>query len=253
MVTTIFEPSEAIIKQAKLDGWCLCVVGDKKTPAKYEMEADEKKYVYLTVEKQERIAKTLPISASLPWNHFGRKNIGFLYAIQHGAEVIWDFDDDNEMIQAEELTRLSDIKGPKGPNSTKTFFEALYPGKSKSLQVSTEARSIWPTTCGLSLNPYIFMGANVSGSVWPRGFPLDCIHSASASNVEIKNDIEVESIGIIQSLANHDPDVDAIFRLTQPLPFDFKGASINNKLPLVSMQNTYLIIFLLKLKVYLSL
>jgi hypothetical protein len=28
-------------------------------------------------------------------------------------------------------------------------------------------------------------------------------------------------VGVIQSLANHDPDIDAIFRLTMPIPFDF--------------------------------
>jgi hypothetical protein len=31
----------------------------------------------------------------LPWKHFGRKNVGYLCAISHGAEMIWDFDDDN--------------------------------------------------------------------------------------------------------------------------------------------------------------
>jgi hypothetical protein len=32
---------------------------------------------------------------SLPWNSFGRKNVGYLFAIARGAKVIWDFDDDN--------------------------------------------------------------------------------------------------------------------------------------------------------------
>ncbi len=32
---------------------------------------------------------------SLPWHSFGRKNVGYIYAIAHGAKVIWDFDDDN--------------------------------------------------------------------------------------------------------------------------------------------------------------
>ena len=31
----------------------------------------------------------------LPWQSFGRKNVGYLYAIARGAQVIWDFDDDN--------------------------------------------------------------------------------------------------------------------------------------------------------------
>jgi hypothetical protein len=32
---------------------------------------------------------------SLPWRSFGRKNVGYLYAVARGANVIWDFDDDN--------------------------------------------------------------------------------------------------------------------------------------------------------------
>ena len=32
---------------------------------------------------------------SLPWQSFGRKNVGYIYAIAHNAKVIWDFDDDN--------------------------------------------------------------------------------------------------------------------------------------------------------------
>ena len=31
----------------------------------------------------------------LPWQNFGRKNVGYLFAIAKGARVIWDFDDDN--------------------------------------------------------------------------------------------------------------------------------------------------------------
>ena len=31
----------------------------------------------------------------LPWNSFGRKNIGYLFAISQGAKIIFDFDDDN--------------------------------------------------------------------------------------------------------------------------------------------------------------
>ena len=31
----------------------------------------------------------------LRWHSFGRKNVGYLYAIARGAKVIFDFDDDN--------------------------------------------------------------------------------------------------------------------------------------------------------------
>ena len=32
---------------------------------------------------------------ALPWKSFGRKNVGYLFAIARGAKIIWDFDDDN--------------------------------------------------------------------------------------------------------------------------------------------------------------
>ena len=35
VVTTIFEPSEPVMKQAKVAGWCMVVVGDKKGPSAY--------------------------------------------------------------------------------------------------------------------------------------------------------------------------------------------------------------------------
>ena len=37
----------------------------------------------------------LPFVDQLPWKTFGRKNVGYLYAISMGAKIIFDFDDDN--------------------------------------------------------------------------------------------------------------------------------------------------------------
>jgi len=46
---------------------------------------------YLSPAEQEAVAPAFV--RMLPWNHFGRKNVGFLYAIQQGAQRVWDFDD----------------------------------------------------------------------------------------------------------------------------------------------------------------
>lgn len=46
---------------------------------------------YLSPAEQEAVAPAFV--HMLPWNHFGRKNVGFLYAIQQGAQRVWDFDD----------------------------------------------------------------------------------------------------------------------------------------------------------------
>ena len=65
------------------------------------------------------------------------------------------------------------------------------------------------------------MGAPSSPS-WPRGLPLPHIKDESCSHPEmVSKKVDPESIAVYQSLSNQDPDVDAIYRLTQPLPFDF--------------------------------
>lgn len=72
-------------------------------------------------------------------------------------------------------------------------------------------------------NPYPHMGAPTKPA-WPRGFPLDHIRDVDDGKVTVnlkQIKVSLTEIGVVQSLANHDPDMDAIYRLTQPLPFDF--------------------------------
>ena len=49
--------------------------------------------ILLSANDQTKI--NLTFTQQLPWHSFGRKNIGYIYAISQGAEVIFDFDDDN--------------------------------------------------------------------------------------------------------------------------------------------------------------
>lgn len=85
-------------------------------------------------------------------------------------------------------------------------------------------------------NPYSCFGA--PGVAWPRGYPLSQIEGNEYSttcgvglenhdNNEVDGGRRVDgrrSVGVVQALANNDPDVDAIYRLTHPLgqfPFTF--------------------------------
>lgn len=77
-------------------------------------------------------------------------------------------------------------------------------------------------------NPYGCFGA--PGVAWPRGYPLSEIlnHGSTACEVEADDGRTASRIGVVQALANHDPDVDAIYRLTHPpggLPFSFDAES----------------------------
>ena len=82
VVTTIFEPSDAIKLQASLgESWCLVIVGDKKSPSNYSIEGATSHVVYLNSTDQESFALNLNpsgLASALPWNHFGRKNVGYL-------------------------------------------------------------------------------------------------------------------------------------------------------------------------------
>ena len=68
-------------------------------------------------------------------------------------------------------------------------------------------------------NPYPTFG-NPGG--WPRGFPLDQIVNKTTFDPNVLKDLpDKDNFYVHQSLANHDPDYDAIYRLTRPLPVTF--------------------------------
>ena len=76
----------------------------------------------------------------------------------------------------------------------------------------------------LVYNPYPILGST-QNPCWPRGFPLEKILDAAKSGkVEklSKNAQSTTKFGILQSLADIQPDVDAIFRLTHETPFIFE-------------------------------
>ena len=77
-------------------------------------------------------------------------------------------------------------------------------------------------------NPYPFFQPTNGTFIWPRGFPLQFIRDENTYTVPSQSFAlddadgdDFESVAVIQSLANHDPDVDAIFRMTRPLPISF--------------------------------
>lgn len=211
VVTTIFEPSEAVRAQADLGReWCLVVVGDRKSPALYNLTGSSH-VVYLDVKAQELMSDRFPsFIPALPWNHFGRKNVGFLYAISQGAEAIWDFDDDNIV---------------------KKSAKIVVPNDNDLVEFDLPKEHSFST-----YNPYVKLGAHHLPA-WPRGTPLEHIkrtesYSSPLERILLKGD----RIALIQSLADHDPDMDALYRLIMPLPFDFSPPS--NAKPILLPERT---------------
>ena len=206
VMTTIFGPTELVRQLVAMKDWCIVIVGDKKSPPTYDIESNN--LVFLGPEDQEALPyKIIPL---LKWNHFGRKNIGFLYAMHHGAEVIYDTDDDNIL--------KTDGKGGK----------PLIPDFNLGKQASP--KDVIHSHQSHVYNPYPnFECLNVKdGStafVWPRGFPLDLITDESTwkAGRGIEESSTTGLVTIVQSLADHDPDVDALYRLTSSLPLRFQS------------------------------
>ncbi|MGB8013699.1 MAG: STELLO glycosyltransferase family protein [Terriglobales bacterium] len=178
VVTTIQAPTESIAALSRLAGagWLVVVVGDTKTPTDWSADGIR----YLSVIEQHRIFGA--ISERIPVRHYSRKNLGYLYAIQHGAKLILETDDDN-------------IAGPD-------FGGALLPAVTGA-----------PLSHPGWVNIYKYFSDEL---IWPRGLPLTEIGSAPPLGAA-----ETATCPIQSYLADDDPDVDAIYRLLYKRPTRF--------------------------------
>ncbi len=180
VITSIFQPTEAIKLFSKINNYQLIVVGDKKTPLDWSYDRVD----YLSLNEQ--VNMNFELSSILPYDHYCRKMLGYLKAIQYSANYIVDTDDDNIPKEnwsfpefENEYDYISDNKG----------FVNIY-------QLFTDKK------------------------VWPRGLPLNLINTQF--NLEESISSKNCNIGVWQGLADEDPDVDAIYRLSNDEPCFFK-------------------------------
>lgn len=171
IITSINSLNKIMEKYASLSEWKFILVGDKKGPK----EINDDRIIFLDIGKQAELGFTY--HASCPENHYARKNIGYLYAIANGAEIIAESDDDN--MPKKGWGENIDFS----PNDIEVFDSVKF------------------------FNAYAEFHDSV---IWPRGFPLEYILTPS----EKRSSMKKAQIGVWQQLADDDPDVDAIYRLT---------------------------------------
>ncbi len=180
VITSIFNPTEAVLAFSKLDNYQLIVVGDKKTPEDWHCNNVD----YISVKQQQN--SDFELAKVLPYNHYCRKMLGYLKAIKNGAVYIVDTDDDNI------------------PKDKWNFpeFEQKY-------DCTSEDRGF--------VNIYQLY---TKQKIWARGLPLNLINR----QFELEKDLTAKNckVGIWQGLADEDPDVDAIYRLTNDTPCYFE-------------------------------
>lgn len=121
-----------------------------------------------------------------PTKHYARKNIGYIIALQNGTTELVETDDDN-------LPRAE-------------FWEPT----TRNIHAVDVKETGW-------INVYKYFSNKF---IWPRGLPLEELQKTTPalSSFEMKEII----CPIQQGLADENPDVDAVYRLTYPLPLDFE-------------------------------
>ncbi|RCN48272.1 hypothetical protein ANCCAN_05687 [Ancylostoma caninum] len=183
VVTSTNLPTDDIKRLANISGWELAVVGDTKTPKTWSWKGVH----FLGVEDQQRLGYR--IVRNLPYRSYTRKNIGYLYAIEHGAEWIYDTDDDNKPygLGLEQFDYTEAISGLR--------YGCNHVEKSLSSKL---------------FNPYRFFGNDY---MWPRGFPLSYLQSHTNGPDRYCLCHKMRAAAVQQGLVHKDPDVDAIYRL----------------------------------------
>jgi hypothetical protein len=160
---------------------------------------------FWSVERQ--LSLPFELAKITPTRHYSRKNLGYLLAIQNGSTELVETDDDNI---------------PK-----KTFWDI----KKREVESYAFENSGW-------VNVYHYFTKH---KIWPRGFPLEELQNEQKALSGFKNNLV--NCPIQQGLADENPDVDAIYRLTYPLPINFEIATKlalgKNSWSPFNSQNTY--------------
>ena len=229
VVTTIFPPSEALIDISTLQDWCTVVIGDTKTAQDWLTSEprlnNNPRVVFMSLEEQLQWLQHLPGDIGLflkhiPYKHFARKNIGFLYAILQKATFVYDFDDDNYLNKdsSNDANLLPLIDNEQSLSNVR-----LVEFEDKDI-TSFNHHPLMETMFGNSSSSSGNDKENIIDKTsWARGFPLELIQDTKTHGTvtSTQNTIPMSKIGVIQYCANNNPDIDAIHRLTKPLPMNF--------------------------------
>ncbi len=198
VVTTIFEPRfldgyVANLRRFGHEDADLIVIIDRKTPASVAERCEHHRREGMsvlcpTLDEQEAFLARFPSMAGrIPYNTDNRRNVGFLMALDRGAEVLISIDDDNYV--------LDDVD---------FVGEHLVTGTNVDLEV-LESSDRWFNICSL-------LHSSTRDEIFPRGFP----YFARRHQRDLRRErAEPARVVINAGLWLTDPDVDAMTRLTQ--------------------------------------
>lgn len=200
VLTTIFEPEFLTgylenLRQYEHDTeTTLYIICDRKTPtsvfeAAQNAVAQGFRVVCPTLQEQEEYLKKLGLPAEfIPWNTDNRRNIGYLMALESGCELLISIDDDNFILPGYDFVGEHQIVGSEISDSI------------------TNGSDGWFNICSL-------LTTDKKQEIFARGFP----YYAQRESRKLISCDEKQPLKIAMNagLWLDEPDVDAVFRLSQ--------------------------------------
>ena len=182
IITAFNPPFPSLINLLNItEDWKIVVISNNnKIDKKWKELNYSNRIIYLTLKEQMKLGYN--ILKFLSFNSYSRKNIGYLFAIQHGAKEILEINED---------IVISDL------NSFNLKFNKIYFG------IRNDSKMI---------NPYIHFREK---HIWPRGFRLSDIGSQCYNKFYTLDSKHLKLTPLIyQGLINRVPDIDTIFQKT---------------------------------------
>lgn len=211
VTTTINQPTIATLKFCEIadkKDWKFIIIGDTKTPHD-EYRLLEKKHqnvTYLDPKQQEELYPEL--SNIIGWKTIQRRNIGFLYAYDNGADIMATVDDDNIPYEN---------------------WGVNYIGQTIEVDMYEPDLDIFDP-----------LSITKDNYIWHRGYPIEYLQDRH--RVLYKGKIQ-RKVLIQADLWDGDPDIDAMARLThKPIVkySDITKPYCSNKISPFNSQNTFL-------------
>ena len=191
-----------------LESWKIVVLGNNKTNDKYwKALNNSNKLVYLSNNDQNNLGYS-SIKYIDNFSYF-RKNIGYLYAIQHGATEIYEIEED---IIIEDTNDLD-------------------------FKLNNNLINYCIRNDSMFINPYINFGDK---NIWPRGFRINDLGKDFNNNFSILNSSQLIIKPLIyQGLINGFPDIDTIFFQTMIKTNQIFNYNLSKNYPLLYFPGYY--------------
>ncbi|KAK7267308.1 hypothetical protein RIF29_19978 [Crotalaria pallida] len=179
-------PSDSLRNLVRIKGWQVLAIGNSRTPSDWELKGA----IFLSLEQQANLG--FRVVDYLPYDSYVRKTVGYLFAIQHGATKIFDFDDRGDVIDGD-LGKHFDVELTGEGARQEVVLQYSHDNLNRTI-----------------VNPYIHFGQR---SVWPRGLPLENV--GEIGHEEFYTEVFGGKQFIQQGLSNGLPDVDSVFYFTR--------------------------------------